>query len=49
MTDHAPHGLDRGLTNYGDQDFARFLAASFACSMGLSREMLAASRWSASR
>lgn len=35
-----PHGLDRGLTDYGDRDFARFLRRSFARSMGLSREML---------
>ena len=38
MTDH---GMDNGLTNYGDKDFARFLRRSFARSMGLSREMLA--------
>ena len=38
MTD--PHGFDRGLTNYGDRDFARFLRRSFARSMGLSSEML---------
>ena len=37
MTDE-PHGLDRGLTNYGDRDFARFLRRSFARSMGLSTE-----------
>ena len=36
-----PHGLDRGLTNYGDRDFARYLRRSFARSMGLSRELLA--------
>ena len=35
-----PHGLDRGLTNYGDADFARFLRRSFARSMGLSRQTL---------
>ncbi|MGW1420046.1 IlvD/Edd family dehydratase [Bradyrhizobium manausense] len=35
------HGIDNGLTNYGDKDFARFLRRSFARSMGLSREMLA--------
>ncbi|UPT86976.1 dihydroxy-acid dehydratase [Bradyrhizobium barranii subsp. apii] len=34
------HGLDKGLTNYGDFDFARFLRRSFARSMGISREML---------
>lgn len=33
-------GLDNGLTNYGDRDFARFLRRSFARSMGLSTEML---------
>jgi len=36
-----PHGLDNGLTNYGDLDFARYLRRSFARSMGLSTEMLA--------
>ena len=35
-----PHGLDRGLTNYGDRDFSRFLRRSFARSMGLSRQLL---------
>src|SRR5579885_3645300 len=35
-----PPGLDRGLTNYGDRDFARFLRRSFARSMGVSRELL---------
>ena len=34
------HGFDRGLTNYGDRDFARFLRRSFARSMGLSTPML---------
>ena len=29
MTDE-PRGLDRGLTDYGDRDFARFLRRSFA-------------------
>lgn len=33
-------GLDNGLTNYGDRDFARFLRRSFARSMGLSTELL---------
>src|SRR5918993_115959 len=33
-------GLDNGLTNYGDLDFARFLRRSFARSMGISRELL---------
>jgi dihydroxy-acid dehydratase len=37
----ADQGIDNGLTNYGDKDFARFLRRSFARSMGLSREMLA--------
>lgn len=36
-----PHGLDRGLTNYGDRDFARFLRRSFARSMGISPDLLA--------
>ena len=35
-----PHGLDRGLTNYGDFDFARFLRRSFARSMGISTGLL---------
>lgn len=35
-----PLGLNNGLTNYGDFDFARFLRRSFARSMGISREML---------
>jgi dihydroxy-acid dehydratase len=35
-----PKGLDNGLTNYGDLDFARFLRRSFARSMGISRELL---------
>jgi len=34
------HGLDRGLTNYGDLDFARYLRRSFARSMGISTELL---------
>ena len=33
-------GLDRGLTQYGDRDFARYLRRSFAKSMGYSDEML---------
>lgn len=37
---HEAHGLDRGLTNYGDRDFARFLRRSFARSMGISRALL---------
>jgi dihydroxy-acid dehydratase len=36
-----PIGLSRGLTNYGDRDFALYLRRSFAFSMGYSREMLA--------
>ena len=35
-----PTGLDRGLTNYGDRDFALYLRRSFARSMGYSPEML---------
>ena len=34
-------GLEHGLTNYGDRDFALYLRRSFARSMGYSREMLA--------
>jgi dihydroxy-acid dehydratase len=37
----APTGLSRGLTNYGDPDFALYLRRSFARSMGYSTEMLA--------
>src|SRR5947208_3161103 len=37
----APHGLARGLTNYGDADFSLYLRRSFAKSMGYSKEMLA--------
>jgi dihydroxy-acid dehydratase len=33
-------GLDHGLTNYGDRDFARFLRRSFARSMGISPALL---------
>ncbi|VVE13471.1 IlvD/Edd family dehydratase [Pandoraea cepalis] len=33
-------GLDRGLTNYGDRDFARYLRRSMARSMGVSTELL---------
>ncbi len=41
MTDnHGPKGLEGGLTNYGDPDFARYLRMSFARSMGLSAELL---------
>ena len=36
-----PPGLARGLTNYGDPDFALYLRRSFATSMGYSKAMLA--------
>jgi len=36
----APHGLNVGLTNYGDPDFALYLRRSFARSMGYSSELL---------
>ena len=36
-----PLGLARGLTDYGDRDFALYLRRSFAAAMGYSREMLA--------
>lgn len=36
-----PAGFGRGLTNYGDRDFALYLRRSFARSMGYSDEMLA--------
>src|SRR3979409_326648 len=39
MTD--PVGLGRGLTNYGDPDFALYLRRSFARSMGYSTDLLA--------
>ncbi len=35
-----PVGLARGLTNYGDKDFALFLRRSFARSMGISPALL---------
>jgi dihydroxy-acid dehydratase len=35
------HGLARGLTNYGDRDFALYLRRSFARSMGYSTKALA--------
>jgi dihydroxy-acid dehydratase len=35
-----PKGLIRGLTNYGDRDFAWFLRRSLAMSMGYSSELL---------
>src|SRR2546426_11530190 len=34
------HGLARGLTNYGDRDFALYLRRSFARSMGYSTRAL---------
>ncbi len=40
MSDEA-QGLERGLTNYGDRDFARYLRRSFARSMGISNALLA--------
>jgi dihydroxy-acid dehydratase len=40
MTERA-HGLEHGLTNYGDRDFSLYLRRSFAQSMGYSRVMLA--------
>src|SRR5437764_13006357 len=36
-----PVGLARGLTNYGDPDFALYLGRSFARSMGYSTDLLA--------
>src|SRR5215831_6644001 len=36
-----PVGLARGLTNYGDPDFALYLRRSFARSMGYSADLLA--------
>src|SRR5213592_4608336 len=41
MTTDGPRGLARGLTNYGDPDFALYLRRSFATSMGYSKAMLA--------
>ncbi|NDP42148.1 MAG: dihydroxy-acid dehydratase [Aromatoleum sp.] len=35
-----PFGLDRGLTDYGDPDFARYLRRSMARSMGISKDLL---------
>ncbi|MBM3573123.1 MAG: dihydroxy-acid dehydratase, partial [Alphaproteobacteria bacterium] len=40
MSDEPLLGLKRGLTNYGDADFALYLRRSFARSMGYSIEML---------
>jgi dihydroxy-acid dehydratase len=41
MTDTQKIGLARGLTHYGDPDFALYLRRSFARSMGYSDSMLA--------
>ena len=41
MSSGEPHGLARGLTNYGDADFSLYLRRSFAMSMGYSGDMLA--------
>ncbi|MDR3496607.1 MAG: dihydroxy-acid dehydratase [Ancalomicrobiaceae bacterium] len=38
--DRSARGFARGLTNYGDRDFARYLRKSFAKSMGYSDELL---------
>ena len=35
-----PAGLDGGLTDYGDRDFASYLRRSFARSFGISKELL---------
>jgi hypothetical protein len=43
MTDQ-PHGLARGLTNYGRRGLSLYLRRSFAKSMGYSRGMLARPR-----
>ena len=40
MTESKKQGIARGLTNYGDPDFAKYLRKSFAKSMGYSDEML---------
>ncbi|MDE0059114.1 MAG: dihydroxy-acid dehydratase [Defluviicoccus sp.] len=40
MTGKPPRGLARGLTNYGDADFALYLRKSFAKSMGYGNAML---------
>jgi dihydroxy-acid dehydratase len=37
---HEPLGLDNGLTNYGDTDFASYLRRSMAHSMGISGKLL---------
>src|SRR6266852_1837099 len=41
MSSGAKKGLARGLTNYGDPDFALYLRRSFARSMGYSGDLLA--------
>ncbi|MBN9678496.1 dihydroxy-acid dehydratase [Salipiger bermudensis] len=40
MTKDKAQGIARGLTNYGDAAFSKYLRRSFASSMGYSREML---------
>src|SRR5919106_3147119 len=40
MTKSAPKGLRRGLTHYGDPDFALYLRRSFARAMGYGEAML---------
>ncbi|QPM92262.1 dihydroxy-acid dehydratase [Pseudooceanicola algae] len=40
MTEEKAKGIARGLTNYGDAAFSKYLRRSFASSMGYSREML---------
>src|SRR4051812_49558082 len=40
MSDSKPKGMDGGLTNYGDPEFASLLRRSMARSMGVSRELL---------
>ena len=39
-SENKAQGIARGLTNYGDLAFSRYLRRSFASSMGYSREML---------
>jgi len=41
MADTKKSGIARGLTNYGDPDFATYLRKSFAKSMGYSDDLLA--------
>jgi dihydroxy-acid dehydratase len=40
MSEQRRSGLDKGLTNYGDAAFSRYLRRSFAKSMGYSSQML---------